>query len=134
MSCNKSTTLGPISVWSNLTQNSWVFFPLSGVLLSVGIDKIRGALELRAATSSNAKIRLALRTSNDGSTWDSPVQIGTLVQTGEGASYDSSYADMTSTLNGKTYMQLGIQAATAVGTPTFPELGLATARFDLRGP
>ena len=132
MSCNSSSTHGPISVWSNLTQNSWVFFPMSGILSTTGVDSIRTALELRSATSGNAKIRPSLRCTNDGASWDSPVAIGSLVQTGSGASYDSDYNDMSTTLKAKAYFQLGVECATAVASPTFPELGLATVRFDRR--
>lgn len=64
MSCNDSRTLGPIPVWSNKTNNTWLFHPLAAPQSSAGVNFARCTLEV-AQSSGAIKVRPAVRYSND---------------------------------------------------------------------
>jgi hypothetical protein len=83
-----------------------------------------------AQSSGNAKIRLALRMSNDGLTFDTPVAIGSLVAAAESSVFGTTYSDLASNLVSKRLVQFGIQCQNASGSNI--ELCSASAQLDLR--
>ena len=131
MSCgDNSFTTGPLSVWSERTTNTWLFFPFSVPINNPAIERVRASFEMQN-NSGNAKIRPALRMSNNGLAWDTPVAIGTDTSTANGVTYGDSLEDMGATTAGKGFVQFGIQCQNASGA--LLELCQATLKLDIRG-
>ena len=125
-----SVTLGPTPVWSERSTSTWVFHPVSAPMQSADVaGSIRPNIDM-GQDSGNAKARAALRMSDDGLTWDTPVAIGTLTATADGTSYATSYADVKSTLEGKRLVQFGIECTNETGTDL--ELARVSIQLDFQ--
>jgi hypothetical protein len=130
MACSASRNFGPVVVWSSGSTTNWVFHPVAEPEPSADVPTtMRPNLGL-AQSSGNAKIRLALRMSNDGLTFDTPVAIGSLVAAAESSVFGTTYSDLASNLVSKRLVQFGIQCQNASGSNI--ELCSASAQLDLR--
>ena len=125
-----SHTFGPIPVWSNKTSATWLFHPLTGPLDSSKISSVRASFEMAQSTGL-CTIRPAIRMSNDGQTWDTPVAIGAQTQSADGTNYGTSFTDVSSTTQAKQLAQLGIECQNVSGTAT--EMCMASGKFDTVG-
>lgn len=125
-----SQTFGPLPVWSKRSTSTWVFHPGGPPMQSADVSpSIRPNLDVGQDTGA-VKVRAALRMSNDGATWDTPVAIGTLTANSEGAVYASSYADLKATLTGKRLVQFGIECTNDTGTNL--ELARVSMQLDFQ--
>jgi hypothetical protein len=130
MSCNGgSHTFGPIPIWSGKSTSTWMFNPMSPVLDSSGVKRIRPSIQL--AQSTGVLVRAALRMSNDGNTWDTPVAIGTLTIHANGLAYGDDFVDVSATTKAKGKVQLGLEVQTLSGTAV--ELAMGSGKFDVEG-
>ncbi|MCK6502490.1 hypothetical protein L6R53_03685 [Myxococcota bacterium] len=130
MSCKSATkTWGPIPVWSSKSTTNWLFHPLSGPLDSTDIDEVRPSFEM-PQNSGHAKIRPALRMSNDAQTWDTAVAIGNSTLSADGVSYGAAYEDVSATTSAKAWVQFGIECQNVSGGG--PELCMAALKIDHR--
>lgn len=128
----KTHTFGPIPVWTKKSATVWLFFPTSGILDTGGIKEARLSLEV-AQSSGDLEMRAAMRTSNDGVTWSTPVEISTMTQANDGTSYGSGYIDLwddvafpSDALQNKQLVQFGTFIKNESGS------GLANANATLR--
>lgn len=109
MTCKPNTqTFGPTPSWTKGHTSNWLFHPMSPPQSTVGIRKVRAAVEV-GQDSGDCKSRPAYRTTNDGVTWDSPVALGTTTQTGDGVTYDDEYVDISADTDAKQLVQFGNQ-------------------------
>jgi hypothetical protein len=130
MACDQTgTTYAPINVWTKKNDTDWVFHPVGPPEDANNLQIVRPSVEL-AQSSGTLTVRPALRTSNDGVSWDTPVAIGGQTRTSNGITYGSAYVDMTATTDTKQLVQPGIEAKNTSGTSL--ELGLATLKLDHR--
>ena len=126
MSCTDSQTSGPIPVWTNKTNNTWLFHPVAPPESSSGVNFVRPTIEV-AQSSGAIKARPAVRYSNDIQAWDAPVAIAeaTMTQTNDGVKY-GTFIDIQA--NSKNFLQLGVEVTNSTGTAT--ELAMVTLRVD----
>ncbi len=129
MSCNGSTTYGPLPVWSAKSTATWLFHPASAPESSTGIKFARPALEV-AQSSGAIKVRPAVRYSNDMVTWDSAsaIDAANMTQTNNGLKY-GSFTDIET--GAKLYLQWGVEVCNDSGTAT--EMALISLRIDRKG-
>lgn len=132
----KTDTFGPIPVWTGKSSSVWLFFPASGLLDTGSIKEARASLELSQGTG-DIEIRVAMRTSNDGTTWSTPVELSAQTQTGDGTAYGAGYIDLWNTttfpndaLKDKQLVQFGFFVKNVSGSGI--EMGSATLRLTLR--
>ncbi len=128
MSCTDSKTLGPIPVWSNKTNNTWLFHPLSAPQPSTGVNFARPTLEV-AQSSGAIKVRPVVRYSNDMQTWDGPFAIdaANMTQTNDGVKF-GTFTDIQG--GAKNFLQWGVEVTDSAGTPT--ELAMVSLRVDTK--
>lgn len=130
MACEEAgTTYSPIIVWTRKNDTDWVFHPVGVPVDANGFQLVRPSIEL-SQSSGALIVRPAVRTSNDGSSWDTPVAIGSQTRSSNGITYGSAFEDMTSTTNAKQLVQPGIESKNTTGTSL--EMGLATLKLDHR--
>lgn len=92
-------------------------------------QKVRPSFEL-AQSSGLLTVRSAVRTSDDGVAWDTPVAIGGHSRYTNGITYGSGFTDMTSTTDAKQLVQPGVEVKNSSGTAL--EMGLVTLKLDHR--
>ena len=132
MACDDgSHAFGPIPVWSNKTNATWLFHPMTGPLDSTKLARIRASFEMAQDTGA-CKIRPAIRMSNDGLQWDTPVAIGTATLDANGTSYGTDFIDMSGTTKGKGKAQLGVEVINDDDTG-LAEMCMASGKFDIVG-
>lgn len=127
---NGSVQLGPITTWTKRSTTNWIFHSLGAPMQSATVGrKIRPNIDM-SETSGDVKVRLSMRMSNDGMTWDTPVAIGTLTANADGPQFGSSFADLSSTLDGKRLVQFGVEAVNDIGSNL--ELARVAAQLDFQ--
>ncbi|GEM_PF-4304855 len=120
-----------IAVWtrgSNLDANRR-FFPLSAVMRSDQIAKIRPSLRVYCSTG-DVKVEAAVQTSDDGCVWPAAnvfTVIGTTSQIDDGTSYGTTFEAVT--LN-EAYARLGVVVRNDTGSGR--EHAAAAARFEIK--
>ena len=124
--CNKTITRGPLPLHTDGTE-FYLFFPFSEPFSTKGLGKARSSVELSQCTP-NIKGRAAIRVSNDGNNWDSPVSLGS-EQTGNGTTYGDTYVDIGATMEDKALGQVGIQVLNTSGS--LYELAMGSLKVDL---
>lgn len=125
---SNSETFGPIVVWSAKDDSNWVFHPVGPPRSSATVKpKMRPNLSM-AQESGACRIRAAIRTTNDGVTFETPVAIGSVECTADGAQYGGSYTDLSTNLNAKRLVQIGIQCINQSGTSL--EMCAASLQLD----
>jgi len=130
MSCSadNARTFGPIVVFTSGSTSSWLFHPVGPPEPSSQVGTMmRPNLNIQQ-TSGNVKIRLAMRMSNDGLTFDTPVAIGALERAQLGAAYGSSFSNLATTLASKRLVHFGIESVNDSGTRV--EVASASAELD----
>lgn len=129
MSCGeKGGNFGPITVWSKRSTTQKLFFPLSSPIPTSGLGSARTSIEMANSTGA-LKIEPALRTSQDGTGWTTPVTIGTQSRTSDGTTYGDSLVDISATATANQLIQLGVLVSNSSGTEL--QMGLATLRAEL---
>ena len=124
-----SETFGPIVVWSLKDTSTQNFFPLHDPRPSSSFrHKMRVNLDMENI-SGNTKIRLSIRMGNDGTSWQTAVQVDTVTANTNGPVYGTSFADMTTTLAGYRLAQLGIECVNN-GAGGLLETCMASAEVD----
>ncbi len=130
MACDQSgTTYPPINAWTKKDDTNWNFHPVGAPVDANNFQLVRPSFEL-AQSSGLLTVRPALRTSNDGTTWDTPVAIGGQSRNTNGITYGSAYTDMTATTDGKQLVQPGVEVKNTSGSAL--EMGLVTLKLDHR--
>lgn len=132
MSCTDSQTLGPLTVWTQKSNSTYLFHPASPPESTPKWRDVRGSIENRASSGA-ISTRIAYRLSNDGTTWEAPLALyrspnNPQVQTNDGTAYGSGFVDLSSDLQGKQWIQWGVEAINSSGTTT--ELATVTVKLD----
>ncbi|RME29228.1 MAG: hypothetical protein D6798_00550 [Deltaproteobacteria bacterium] len=131
MTCSKTVAKGPVMVYSGANATTWLFFPLTGPMVTTQMDKARTALELENA-SGNVQVQPALQHSDDGVTWDAAVYFGdaqtTTERTTDGTTYETSFTALPTP--SKTFVRLGVRVKNSSGTAF--AAGLASIRVETR--
>lgn len=130
MACESgSHQAGPLPVWSQKDTTNWVFHPALPPMDSARHKYVRASIEM-AQNSGACKIRPALRMSNDGVTWDTPVAIGSDTRNSNGTTYGNTFNDMGTTTAAKQIVQYGVQAVNDSGTAL--EMCSASLKIDVK--
>lgn len=126
MSCNGSTTHGPSAVWTNKTNDTWLFHPLCPAESAMGMNFVRITMEV-GQSSGLIKARPCVRYSDDGVTWGGAATIDAtnMTQTNDGTKY-GTWIDIQS--GQKNFAQFGVEVTDSSGTAT--ELANVTLRID----
>lgn len=80
-----------------------------GELGAATFPLVQASFEL-AQSSGALLIRPAIRTSNDGQTFDTPVAIGSDTRNADGTAYGTTFVNLTTATNSKQLVQPGIKA------------------------
>lgn len=131
MACKDNQTLGPFTVWTQKSA-TYLFHPASAPESTVNWRDVRGSIENRGSSGA-ISTRIVYRLSNDGITWDSPLALyrspnNPQVQTNDGTAYGSTFVDLSGDIQGKQWIQWGVEAANSSGTST--ELATVTVKLD----
>lgn len=108
---------GPTAVWTDATAGgAFMFHPLSEPIPSAGLLGVRVSYQLSEDTGS-CQLRAALRYSDDGINWETPKEIYTAWQDGNGVKYQQDYVDIIalSQTPPRTWVQFGVQTDTDTG-------------------
>lgn len=132
MACKDTLTLGPFTVWTQKSSSTYLFHPASSPESTVNWRDVRGSVENRASSGA-ISTRIVYRLSNDGVTWDNPLALyrspnNPQVQTNDGTSYGSGFVDLSADIQGKQWIQWGVEAVNSSGTST--ELATVTVKLD----
>ena len=128
MSCNSSATLGPANLWSKKSTTVELFFPLTSIMKTTGINAARAAFELENSSGA-LHVRPAYRLSNDGDSWDAAVELGSDFLSGDGVKYPSGYTALAVALSGRQFVQFGMLTKNQSGSQV--EQGFVTMTLDL---
>ena len=127
MACSQTFTKGPVMVYSGANPTTWLFFPLTGPMVTTQMDKSRTALELDNV-SGNVLVQPALQYSNDGVTWDAAVYFGDTQTTTERTTDEAGFTALPAPA--KTYVRIGVRVKNSSGTAF--SAALASIRTELR--
>lgn len=131
MACSQTFAKGPVMVYSAANATTWLFFPLTGPMVTTQMDESRTALELDNV-SGNVQVQPALQYSDDGVTWDTAVYFGdtqtTTERTTDGTTYETGFTALPTPA--KTYVRIGVRVKNSSGTAF--AAALASIRTELR--
>jgi hypothetical protein len=129
MSCNKSSTFGPLPAWSIKSTSTWLFHPVSTFEDSTGLTHARPTLEV-SQSSGAVKGRPAYRYANDPANPDQPVALDAAnnTQVNNGTKF-GTYVDVQA--NSKLVIQWGVEVCNDSGTSV--EMAMFTLRIDRKG-
>ncbi len=126
-----SILLGPTAQWTDGTTTA-IFHPMGDPMALADATKVRVAYHL-SEINGPARIRPALRFSNDGVSWDAAQPIDSVNLTwvtNETITFGSAYVDLTTLATPKSWVQFGVQAANSPGGSA--GYGNATLRIEIK--
>jgi hypothetical protein len=128
MSCNNTdTTLGPIPVWTKKSTSNKLFFAFSAPVPTNGLGTVRMSMELENSTG-DVKIEPAMRTSQDGQSWDTAVAVGTQSRASDGTTYGDDFVNIGASTSSKQLAQFGLLVSNNSGGAA--ENAMATLRVE----
>ena len=105
---------GPKAVWTDGTSSP-MFHPFSDAIDTGSVTYARASIEMDQDTGF-CKMRPALRYSDDGITWGTPVAIIAGYRATIGIDYGTTWVDLTGLATAKNWVQFGVEAANESGS------------------
>lgn len=126
-----SFLFGPQVVWTKGSTSVSLYHYVSEPVESASLVKVRVSVEMGQETG-NMKLRLIVRASDDGISWDAPVTLDATWRTNDGTWPGTTWTDITSLagLTQRPYFQFGVECLNESGT--LIELANATVRVEVQ--
>ncbi len=118
MACaSPSDACAPLNVWARKYTADRVVHPV-GPPVDANLFQLVRAWFALAQSSGALPVRPAIRTRNDGTTFDTPVAIGSDTRNNDGITYGTVAVSHTSTTNGEQLVQPGVERTASSSAPT----------------
>ena len=103
--------VGPTTGWSDTSQNVWVYHPVTDALPTSAVKNVRCSVRVEAATNTtNLEVEVCYWLSDDRQVWGTPAAPAqTATATDDGYVFGTQWEDLTSSIQGKQYIQLGFR-------------------------